>query len=187
MPDRIQSLYVLSLRTPTLHFFSKLTCKNFLFRRFRDTALFFFPFLSGLKKPCVRTFPDARLLIFFLYVSVSFFDVFSGAPYESDFLILTKGIIKKCQRGVLKNMWIIQTPLRTAFHDTQRLLLEVYISNVRSVFVFFRTAYEEMKNEEMKIYSLCTGIYPLSLMIFCPAADKMKSSRGATIEAFFRL
>ena len=24
-----------------------------------------FPFLSGLKKPCVRTFPDARLLIFF--------------------------------------------------------------------------------------------------------------------------
>ena len=33
--------------------------------------------------------------------------------------------------------FIIQTPLRTAFHDTQRLLLEVYISNVRSVFVFF--------------------------------------------------
>ena len=32
---------------------------------------------------------------------------------------------------------ITQTPLRTAFHDTQRLLLEVYISNVRSVFVFF--------------------------------------------------
>lgn len=31
----------------------------------------------------------------------------------------------------------IRTPLRTAFHDTQRLLLEVYISNVRSVFVFF--------------------------------------------------
>ena len=56
---------VLSLRTPTLHFFSKLTCKNFLFRRFRDTALFFFPFLSGLKKPCIRMFSDARLLIFF--------------------------------------------------------------------------------------------------------------------------
>ena len=32
---------------------------------------------------------------------------------------------------------LIQTPLRTAFHDTQRLLLEVYISNVCSVFVFF--------------------------------------------------
>lgn len=32
---------------------------------------------------------------------------------------------------------VIQVPLRTAFHDTQRLLLEVYISNVRSVFVFF--------------------------------------------------
>ena len=38
---------------------------------------------------------------------------------------------------VLMIVWIIQTPLRTAFHDTQRLLLEVYISNVRSVFVFF--------------------------------------------------
>ena len=34
-------------------------------------------------------------------------------------------------------MWIIQTPLRTAFHDTQRLLLEVYASNMRSDFVFF--------------------------------------------------
>jgi len=34
-------------------------------------------------------------------------------------------------------LYTIQTPLRTAFHDTQRLLLEVYISNVRSVFVFF--------------------------------------------------
>ena len=32
---------------------------------------------------------------------------------------------------------IIQTPLRTAFHDTQRLLLEVYISNMCSVFAFF--------------------------------------------------
>ena len=30
----------LSLRTPTLHFFSKLTCKNFPFLLFRDTALF---------------------------------------------------------------------------------------------------------------------------------------------------
>ena len=38
---------------------------------------------------------------------------------------------------LLKAFQIIQTPLRTAFHDTQRLLLEVYISNVRSVFVFF--------------------------------------------------
>lgn len=35
------------------------------------------------------------------------------------------------------SLFTIQTPLRTAFHDTQRLLLEVYISNVRSVFVFF--------------------------------------------------
>lgn len=34
-------------------------------------------------------------------------------------------------------MWIIQTPLRTTFHDTQRLLLETYISNVRSNFVLF--------------------------------------------------
>ena len=36
-----------------------------------------------------------------------------------------------------QKIFITQTPLRTAFHDTQRLLLEVYISNVRSVFVFF--------------------------------------------------
>ena len=34
-------------------------------------------------------------------------------------------------------MWIIQTPLRTAFHDTQRLLLEVYVPNMCSDFVFF--------------------------------------------------
>ena len=31
----------------------------------------------------------------------------------------------------------IQTPLRTAFHDTQRLLLEAYISNMCSNFVLF--------------------------------------------------
>ena len=31
----------------------------------------------------------------------------------------------------------IQTPLRTAFHDTQRLLLEVYVPNMCSDFVFF--------------------------------------------------
>lgn len=34
-------------------------------------------------------------------------------------------------------VWITQTPLRTAFHDTQRLLLETYTPNVRSNFVFF--------------------------------------------------
>ena len=34
-------------------------------------------------------------------------------------------------------MWIIQTPLRTAFHDTQRLLLEAYILNMCSNFVLF--------------------------------------------------
>ena len=44
-------------------------------------------------------------------------------------------------------MWIIQTPLRTAFHDTQRLLLEVYISNVRSVFVFFAPLMKKWLNE----------------------------------------
>ena len=32
-------------------------------------------------------------------------------------------------------VWIIQTPLRTAFQDTQRLLLEAYTSNVCSNFV----------------------------------------------------
>ena len=38
---------------------------------------------------------------------------------------------------VLMIVWIIPFPLRTAFHDTQRLLLEVYISNMRSDFAFF--------------------------------------------------
>ena len=32
---------------------------------------------------------------------------------------------------------VIQTPLRTAFHDTQRLLLETYTSNMCSDFVLF--------------------------------------------------
>ena len=39
---------------------------------------------------------------FFLYVFMSFFDVFSGAPYGSDFLILTKGIIKKVPKRSTK-------------------------------------------------------------------------------------
>ena len=103
LPDRIQSLYVLSLRTPTLHFFSKLTCKNFLFRRFRDTALFFFPFLSGLKKPCVRTFPDARLLIFFSMFLCLFLMFSLGLRMDRIFWFLQRGLSKKCQRGVPKN------------------------------------------------------------------------------------
>ena len=61
-------------------------------------------FFSGLKKPCVRTFPDARLLIFFLYVfCVFFFDVFLWCSVWigfSDFL--QRGFIKKCQRGSAK-------------------------------------------------------------------------------------
>ena len=104
LPDRIQSLYVLSLRTPTLHFFSKLTCKNFLFRRFRDTALFFFPFLSGLKKPCVRTFPDARLLIFFSMFLCLFLMFSLVLRMNRIFWFLQRGLSKKCQRGVLKNI-----------------------------------------------------------------------------------
>ena len=104
LPDRIQSLYVLSLRTPTLHFFSKLTCKNFLFRRFRDTALFFFPFLSGLKKPCVRTFPDARLLIFFSMFLCLFLMFSLVLRMDRIFWFLQRGLSKKCQRGVLKNI-----------------------------------------------------------------------------------
>ena len=44
---------------------------------------------------------------------------------------------KPINTGFVGIYLFIQTPLRTAFHDTQRLLLEVYISNVRSVFVFF--------------------------------------------------
>lgn len=36
-----------------------------------------------------------------------------------------------------RNFHTIQTPLRTAFHDTQRLLLETYASNMCSDFVLF--------------------------------------------------
>ena len=108
LPDKIQSLYVLSLRTPTLHFFSKLTCKNFLFRRFRDTALFFFPFLSGLKKPCVRTFPDARLLIFFSMFLCLFLMFSLVLRMDRIFWFLQRGLSKKCQRGVLKNNFFIR-------------------------------------------------------------------------------
>ena len=103
LPDRIQSLYVLSLRTPTLHFFSKLTCKNFLFRRFRDTALFFFPFLSGLKKPCIRMVSDARLLIFFSMFLCLFLMFSLVLRMDRIFWFLQRGLSKKCQRGVLKN------------------------------------------------------------------------------------
>ena len=39
---------------------------------------------------------------FFLYVFMSFFYVFSGAPHGSDFLILTKGIIKKVPKRSAK-------------------------------------------------------------------------------------
>ena len=93
-----------SLRTPTLHFFSKLTCKNFLFRRFRDTALFFFPFLSGLKKPCVRTFPDARLLIFFSMFLCLFLMFSLVLRMARIFWFLQRRLSKKCQRGVPKNI-----------------------------------------------------------------------------------
>ena len=33
--------------------------------------------------------------------------------------------------------YAVQTPLQTAFHDTQRLLLEAYVSNVHSDFMLF--------------------------------------------------
>ena len=36
-----------------------------------------------------------------------------------------------------QKIFIIQTPLRTAFHDTQRLLLEACTSNMCSDFVLF--------------------------------------------------
>ena len=42
-------------------------------------------------------------------------------------------------------MWIIQTPLRTTFHDTQRLLLVGLYFERAFCFCVFRTAYEEMK------------------------------------------
>ena len=60
------------------------------------------------------------------YLKVYFFSL------DADYFCLLQAN-KHCPKTIL----FTQTPLRTAFHDTQRLLLEVYISNVRSVFVFF--------------------------------------------------
>ena len=48
-----------------------------------------------------------------------------------------KKAVKPHEMGLYSSPQAIQTPLRTAFHDTQRLLLEVHVSNVRSDFVFF--------------------------------------------------
>ena len=116
LPDRIQSLYVLSLRTPTLHFFSKLTCKNFPFLLFRDTALFFFPFLSGLKKPCVRTFPDARLLIFFSMFLCLFLMFSLVLRMNRIFWFLQRGLSKKCQRGVPKNINYSNSQIKSYYY-----------------------------------------------------------------------
>ena len=50
--------------------------------------------------------------------------------------------LKKPRNPLLKRILgslftVIQTPLRTAFHDTQRLLLEAYSSNICSDSVLF--------------------------------------------------
>lgn len=50
--------------------------------------------------------------------------------------------LKKPRNPLLKRILgslftVIQIPLRTAFHDTQRLLLETYASNMCSDFVLF--------------------------------------------------
>ena len=44
---------------------------------------------------------------------------------------------KPSNHGLFRASEIIPTPLRTAFHDTQRLLLETYASNMCSDFVLF--------------------------------------------------
>lgn len=48
-----------------------------------------------------------------------------------------KKAVKPHEMGLYSSPQAIQTPLRTAFHDTQRLLLEAYTSNVCSNFVLF--------------------------------------------------
>lgn len=49
----------------------------------------------------------------------------------------TKKAVKPYKIGLYSSAQTIQTPLRTAFHDTQRLLLETYTSNMCSDFVLF--------------------------------------------------
>ena len=44
---------------------------------------------------------------------MSFFDVFSGAPYGSDFLILTKGIIKKVPKRSAKKYVVYSNSTKT--------------------------------------------------------------------------
>ena len=62
------------------------------------------------------------------------------ATLEDIFLELTEDVMEVTNNALLsikgKSVPIL-TPLRTAFHDTQRLLLETYASNMCSDFVLF--------------------------------------------------
>lgn len=49
----------------------------------------------------------------------------------------TKKAVKPYKIGLYSSAQTIQTPLRTAFHDTQRLLSEAYSSNICSDSVLF--------------------------------------------------
>ena len=48
-----------------------------------------------------------------------------------------KKAVKPHKMGLYSSPQTTQTPLRTAFHDTQRLLLEAYSSNICSDSVLF--------------------------------------------------
>ena len=80
-----------------------------LFLRVWTSLRFLFLRLSGLKKPCIRMVSDARLLIFFS-MFLCLFLMFSRVLHMARiFWFLQRRLSKKCQRGVQKNMLIIQT------------------------------------------------------------------------------
>ena len=77
---------------------------------------------------------------FHTYYSITTRYLINSSKISSVIILLSNRTLSARKHPIYKafqKFLIIQTPLRTAFHDTQRLLLEVYISNVRSVFVFF--------------------------------------------------
>lgn len=55
---------------------------------------FFFYYLLGLKKPCIRFSPEARLQIF-LVLFFALFDFFSRLMLAQEWTILTKDVLKK--------------------------------------------------------------------------------------------
>ena len=79
---------------------------------------------------------------------MSFFDVFSGAPYGSDFLILTKGIIKKVPKRSAKKYVDYSNSFADCVSWHAKAVIRGLYFERAFCFCVFRTAYEEMKLNE---------------------------------------